>query len=328
MRLPSMLALLFSAIPALAQNWYIPDNVATSGGCNVIPFGQQVGGPFYQCKYQQRCTATELGATVNLITGLAFAPCQSGRAHYDTLEIVLDHIPASQPLTATFASNLTPNAVTVLFATNYTWNVTVSTWNEVGLQVPFVYNGTDDLVVQVTTVNGTAPLQGMRTGNHQRLWWVASSGTPAPTGNFDNAAQKIEVSMLTAHTSSHGDGCAGSNGTPRLSFTGSAQVGQTLSIDLVNGVPSGVSLLIVGTTNSFPFPLELSFLGMPSCYLYTDMALTSIVFNDAVGSGSFVLPIPASAFGLLFYSQFACLDPPANPFGFTSSTYGRVLCGL
>ncbi|HEU4418169.1 MAG TPA: hypothetical protein VFT55_04480 [Planctomycetota bacterium] len=328
MRLPSLLALICSAVPALAQNWYIPDNVATAGQCNVIPFGQQPGGPFYQCKYQQRCTAAELGAVVNIITGLAFAPCQGGRAHYDSLEIVLDHIPAAQPMVSAFASNLTPNAVTVLSSTNYTWNITAGVWNEVGLQTLFVYNGTDDLVVQITTVNGTAPLQGLRTGNHQRLWWIATSGTPAPTGTFDNAAQKIEVSMLTAHTSSHGDGCPGSNGTPRLSFSGSAQVGQTLSIDLANGVPSGVSLLIVGFTNMFPFPLDLTFLGMPSCNLYTDMALTSIVLQDGAGSGSFALPIPPTVTGLLFYSQFACLDPPANPFGFTSSNYGRVLCGM
>jgi len=328
MRLPSMLALLCSAVPALAQNWYIPDNVAAGGGCNVIPFGQNVGGPFYQVKYQQRCTAAELGATVNVITGLGFAPCQSGRAHYDSLEIVLDHIPSSQAMSATFASNLTPNAVTVLLATNYTWNVTVSTWNEVGLQVPFVYNGTDDLVVQITTVNGTAPLQGMHTGNHQRLWWIAPSGTPAPTGTFDNAAQKIEVSMLTAHTSSHGDGCPGSNGTPRLSFSGSSQLGQTLSIDLVNGVPFGVSLVIFGTTNSLPFPLELSFLGMPSCFLYTDMIVTDVAFHGPTGAGSFVLPVPGSLFGAPVYTQFGCLDPAANPFGFTTSNYGRIFVGF
>jgi len=328
MRLPSLLSLLFSALPALAQNWYIPDNGATTGWWNVIPFGQNIGGPYYQCKYQQRCTAAELGATANIITGLAFAPCGGGRAHYDTLEIVLDHIPASQASVTTFASNLTSNAVTVLFATNYTWNVTAGTWNEVGLQVPFVYNGTHDLVIQITTVNGTAPVIGMRMGNHQRLWWIAPSGTPAPAGTFDNAALKIEVSMSTAHTSSHGDGCPGSNGTPQLSFTGSSRVGQTLSIGLANGVPFGVSMLIIGGTNAFPFPLDLSFLGMPSCHLYTDMGLTSAVFHDAAGSGSFVWPIPASAFRFLFYSQFACLDPTVNPFGFTTSNYGRVFCGL
>jgi hypothetical protein len=328
MRLASLLPLLFSAVPALAQNWYIPDSDPTTGTCNVIPFGQSPGGSFYQCKYQQRCTVADLGAAVNIVTGLAFSSCLAGRAHYDSLEIVLDHIPAAQPLSTTFANNLTPNAVTVLSATNYTWNITAATWNEVGLQNLFVYNGVDDLVVQVTTVNGTAPVQGMRTGNHQRIYWIASAGTPPATGTSGTAAQKIEVSMLTAHTSSHGDGCPGSNGTPLLSFTGSSQIGQTLSINLNNGVPGSVSLFIVGTTNAFPFPLELGFLGMPSCYLYTDLLLTDVVVHGPVGNGSFVLAIPPStAPWFTFYSQFACLDLPANPFGFTASNYGRVLIG-
>jgi hypothetical protein len=328
MRHASLLALLFSAVPALAQNWYIPDNMSSLGQCNVIPFGQSPGGPFSQSKYQQRCTAADLGAAVGVITGLAFAPCLGGRAHYDSLEIVLDHIPAAQPLSSTFANNLTINAVTVLSSANYTWNLTASLWNEVGLQNLFIYNGVDDLVVQITSVNGTAPVQGLHTGTRQRLWWIASSGTPAPTGTFDNAAQKIEVSMVTAHTSSHGDGCPGTNGTPVLSFTGSSQIGQTLSINLNNGLPSAVSILIVGTTNAFPFPLDLSFLSMPSCYLYTDLLVTDVMFHDPVGSGSYILPIPATApAGFLCYSQFACLDAAANPFGFTTSNYGRIFVG-
>lgn len=53
--------------------------------------------------------ATDLGATPNLMTGLGFAPCGTGIHHYDTLEIVVDHIQAAT-LSSTFAQNLTPNA--------------------------------------------------------------------------------------------------------------------------------------------------------------------------------------------------------------------------
>jgi hypothetical protein len=133
MRTLSLLAALAGAAPALAQNWYIPDSNATAGTCNVIPFGSTVGSTFAQCKYQTRCLASDLGAAVNVITGLGFASCSTGRAHYDSIEIVIDHIPPSQPLVTTFASNLTPAAVTVLSATNYTWNLTANAWNEIGL---------------------------------------------------------------------------------------------------------------------------------------------------------------------------------------------------
>ncbi len=329
MRSVCLLATLLCAAPVLAQNWYIPNsNPAASSGCNVIPFGQSANGPFYNARYQTRVTAADLGNAANLVTGLAFAPCLSGRAHYDQLEIVMDHIPPFQPLNATFANNLTPNAVTVLSAANYTWNITANTWYEVGLQTLFVFNGVDDVVIQITSTNGTAPVQGLRSEDRQRLWWIGTSGPPAASGTFDNAALEMEVSMLTAHTSSHGDACPGSNGTPALAFSGSAQIGNLLYFDLTNGVPNGVALFIAGFTNSGPFPLELGFLGAPNCYAYTDLSVTAGVFLDPVGAGTFLLPIPAAAIGVLLYGQYAVLDPLANPFGFTTSNYGRVLTGI
>src|SRR5204862_4902878 len=126
-----------------------------------------------------RVTAADLGSAVGLVTGLGFVSCGAGRAHFDRLEIVMDHIPASQPLVNTWASNLTPNAVTVLDSTNYTWNVPANTWYEVGLQTLFVYNGVDDVVIQITSTNGTAPINGMRRETRQRLYWIGTTG-PAP----------------------------------------------------------------------------------------------------------------------------------------------------
>ncbi len=326
MRYFTLLAALVCTVPALAQNWYVPDNSSTVGVCNVIPFGSGVGSSFYNAKMQTRLTAADLGALPNIITGLAFASCNTGRAHYDQIEIVLDHIPAAQVLSTTFDNNLTPAAVTVLNSTNYTWNVTADVWNEIGLQTFFVYNGVDDVVVQISSTNGLAP-GGMRRGTRQRIYWTGATGPAAAVGLSTASATKIEASMLTAHTSSHGDGCVGSNGTPRLSFTGSAQINNTLSFDLTNGVQNGIALFFAGTTNAGPFPLELSFVGMPSCYAYTDLAATSALILDPTGAGSFPFPIPPTAIGALFYGQYAVLDPAANVFGFTTSNYGRVLTG-
>jgi hypothetical protein len=321
------LAALLCVAPALAQNYYIPNNDPTLGTCNVIPFGDpSVTSTWSNQKYQTRCTVADLGAAVNIITGLGFAACSSGPAHYNTLEVVIDHIPSTQAFSTTFASNLTPNAVTVLSATNYTWNVTANAWNEIGLQTFFVYNGVDDIVVQITTSGATAPA-GFHRDVRQRLYWVSTMGPPAATGTLGNAAGKIEVSMLTGKTSSHGVGCLGSNGTPTLTMSGSAVAGNTVAFNLTNGVPFGVALFFAGFTNAAPFPLELSFLGAPNCYMFTDLSVSAAVLLDPAGAASFPVPIPLALVGFLFYGQFAVLDPPANPFGFTTSGYGRVHTG-
>jgi hypothetical protein len=321
-----LLAALALAPTAVAQNWYVPNNDPTIGTCNAIPFGSGPGSSFAQCKYQTRFLASDLGAVANLITGLGYAACNTGRAHFDQIEIVLDHIPATQTTSTTFASNLTPAAVTVLTATDYTWNVTANTWNEIGLQVPFVFNGFDDVIMQITIVNGQAP-GSFRRDVRQRIYWTAAAGTPPATGTAGNAAGKVEVSMLMARTSSHGDGCVGTNGTPTVGFTGSPQVGNTISFDLANGVPGGIALFLAGTTNAAPFPIDLAPFGAPSCFAYTDLASTAVLLLDAGGAGSTPIPIPASLVGFRFYGQYAVLDPAANAFGFTTSNYLHVLTG-
>lgn len=321
-----LVAVLLTAAAATAQNWYVPDNLANAGSCNVIPFGQAVGGPFYNCRYQTRFTAADLGAAANLITGLGFASCSTGRAHFDQIEIVLDHIPAAQATSTTFANNLTVTATTVLAASNYTWNVTQDTWNEIGLQLPFVFNGVDDVIMQITTVGGTA-VGGFHRDTRQRVYWIAAAGSPPATGSTDNAAGKVEISMLMARTSSHGDGCVGSNGTPRHTFTGTAQPNGTITFDLANGVPSGIGLLIAGTTNSGALPFDLSILGAPGCFAYTDLGFAGALALDPTGAISTPVVIPQGLIGFRFFTQYAVLDLAANSFGFTTSNYLNVHIG-
>ncbi len=327
MRHSLRLAFALSAASVLhAQNWYVPDNVASAGTCNAIPFGSGVGSTFANCKYQTRFTAADLGATVNVITGLGFAGCTTGRVHFDSLEVVLDHIPPSQPTTTTFANNLTPAAVTVLSATNYTWNVTSNAWNEIGLQVPFVYNGTDDVILQITTV-GSVAAGSFHRATRERIYWTAASGTAPATGTSGLAAGKVEISMLMARTASLGDGCLGSNGTPAMGFTGSPQQGTTIQFTLANGVPNGVGVLLAGVSNAAPLPLDLVVLGAPSCYVYTDSTFSTALLLDGAGAGASPLVIPPALVGFRFFAQFAVLDLAANALGITTSNYFNVLTG-
>lgn len=327
MRHITAVALLALSAPLLAQNYYVPDSNAASGTSNVIPFGQSSpGGSFYNCRMQVRATAADLGNLPNIITGLGFAPSGTGTAHYDTLDIVIDHIPASQAFTTTFANNLTAGAINVLSVVDYTWYVQGDTWNEIGLQGLFPYNGVDDIVIDITTTSGTAP-SGMRRGSNQRIYATSSSGPTGATGISSNSATKFEVSMLMGRTSTHGVGCAGTNGAPVHTLTGTAQVGATTTFDVANGVPSSTSLLFAGYLSTAPFPIELSIVNMPGCYAYTDLLWAAAVPLDGSGSASFPFAIPANAAGYLFYSQYACLDLGANALGFTTSNYGRIYAG-
>jgi hypothetical protein len=331
MRTCKLLLLMALAGPAFAQDYYIPDNDASTGTSNTIPFGSSLAGSSSQnCRMQMRATAAQLGGLPNVITGLSYASAATGAATYGSLTIVMDHIPSAQALTTTFANNLTANAVTVLSAPNYTWNVTANTWNEVGLQNFFTWNGVDDVLIDITTSQGFYPSGGVRrTSSLQRLFTTSATGPLSATGSLSNTGLKFEVSMLTARTSTYGKGCVGSNGTPKLDFSGSAQVGGVLSIDLQNGVPNGIAMVVLGLTNAAPLPLELGFLDMPGCYLFIDLPVTDAILLDGIGAGSYPISLAPSAmwFGFLFYAQFACLDPAANLFGFTSSSYGRVVVG-
>jgi len=327
MRHITAFVLLALSAPIVAQNYYLPDSDPTTGTPNVIPFGQSnAGGSFYNCRMQVRATAADLGNLPNIITGLGFAPSGTGTAHYGTLDIVIDHIPPTQAFTTTFANNLTAAAISVLSVTDYTWHVQGDSWNEIGLQGLFPYNGVDDIVIDITTTNGTAA-SGMRRGTNQRIYATSSSGPTGATGVSSNSATKFEVSMLMGRTSAHGVGCAGTNGTPLHTLNGTAQVGATTTFDVTNGVPSSTSLLFAGYMSTAPFPLDLSIINMPGCFAYTDLLWAAAVPLDSSGSASVPFAIPANAQGFLFYSQYACLDLGANTFGFTTSNYGRVYTG-
>lgn len=330
MRLSFLTSACILAAPLAAQDYYIPDNQAGVGTCNVIPFGSSSLSTWGNQKYQTKATPADLANIPGIITGLGFAPCGTGNIHFDAIEVVLDHHPTGVPLDPTFANNLTPNAVTVLSATNYDWHITANAWNEIGLQTYFVYNGVDDLVVEITVTNAiTTGVTGFHRGTRERLYWYATTGPAAPSGTLGNAAGKWEVSQLTARLSTYGVGCAGTNGTPSHSLTGSSQIGNTVGLDVANGLPNGFAFAVLGFYNGAPFPLDLASLGMPTCLQYNDQVATTFAVLDGSGAGSVPFAVPASSsfVGVLLYSQYACIDPGANTTGATTTNYGRILIG-
>jgi CubicO group peptidase (beta-lactamase class C family) len=116
----------------------------------------------------------------------------------------------------------------------------------------------------------------------------------------------------------YGTPCAGSNGTPFLSGTGSTMIGSSPVLTLVSARPNTGVLRLLGTS---PGALELTQLGAPGCFLHVDPILSDLIFSNAVGTatGPVHLPIDPTIIGLDIYVQDAIYDPAVNSLGWITS---------
>jgi len=339
-----MLASLF-AVGANAQSRFIPDNSASTGGCNVIPFGNlsPTDVNWSNQKYQTILTAAQLGFSTSgagSICDLAFAPCASGTRVFKTIEIKMDYVKGTV-LSQTFSTNITASAVTVLKATNYEWHNTASQWNRIGLQKNFLYISTlGNLCIEITVTG--AGLVGASSGGagfnrsssverRYAITWSTASGPPAQANNATPslAATKIEVlfGMNDLHT--FGSGCSGSNNKiPTLSLTGSAKLGSTVGIDLANAIANAKWYLNVGVTSNEP-PVDLSMFGGTNCRLYSPVTILLAGVADANGAYTLKASVPndKNLVCQRAYVQYFPFDLRANALGLSSSNYGRILVG-
>ncbi len=116
-----------------------------------------------------------------------------------------------------------------------------------------------------------------------------------------------------------GPGCAGTNGVPVLTAT-PPRIGETVTLTCSSLRPNHFGIFLVGFSNTvglgLPLPLELTALGMPSCYARCSTELLTGVLNVG-GSMQMTLSLPAltSALGTSLYAQVLAEDPGINAFG-------------
>ncbi|MCA8954484.1 MAG: hypothetical protein KDC87_00335 [Planctomycetes bacterium] len=332
--------LLLLTAPLAAQSVYVPDNNAAAGGCNVIPFGNStLSTTWANQRYQQIASAADLGnPAVAVICDLAFAPCGTTGAkfirHFDTIEVVMAQTSATT-LSNTFSANLVTNVQTVLSATNYDWHQESGAWNRLGLQKDYLYIAAQgaNVVIQVTVTGArhlTTGTAGCHTGGNQRLYAYGYTGAPPAVATGTSLhAQKVEFLFQVSDLHQFGVGCAGTNGTPELSFTGSAQLGQSLSIDLSNG-PAIRPLYFALATSYFDGGVDLQVIGAPGCLEYVPAnAILLGGVTDSVGKYSLSATVPnlPSVVCFRLYAQYFPQDFGANSAGLTASNYGRILPG-
>ncbi len=327
-----MLKLLVSSLTLAcvvsAQAHYIPSDTPTTGTCNVIPFGDTTGSATWTNQiYQTIATAAQLGNTGGIITGIAFAPCGSGLHKNTRLRISLSHVPPGHIMQTTFALNM-PTPALVLDVTNHAWNVTANQWNDIGLQNFFVYDGVSDLVMEIIAEGNINPSpQGFHRDTMTRVYATTWTGTPPLTGTTGLAALKWCVSKCVATVGLFGSGCAGLS----HSYVGVPQLGApTLDAKLTGAAPSSPAFLILGTMDTVPYPIDLSFLGFTGCNLYHDILVAFTGAADASGVATFPLgPVPQNPNMrcLKLFTQGGNLNPAA-PGSLSISNYARLLFGI
>lgn len=121
-------------------------------------------------------------------------------------------------------------------------------------------------------------------------------------------------------SSSHviGTGCAGTAGVPQLLSPILPQIGISSTLQLAN-LPLNVGVFVLSLAPMNP-PLDLTFLGAPTCTLYQQLDVLATAFGTG-GTATYSLAIPNSPalVGTQLFSQGVSLDPAANALGLTTS---------
>lgn len=333
--------LVLAAAHASAQTKiYNADNVANSGGCNVIPFGSTSPSTTWSNQKYQTLVDSKLFGTKNgLICSLGFACCATGIKKFSSIEIKMDYFQGTgNQLSTTFSNNISSNAQTVLSATNYVFHTAQNQWAHVGLQNPFLYfPAAGHLVVQITVTGAEGNGNNFHTGSTslpvQRMYATGTTwtnGQPPATGTFNaTSGLKMEVGFDAWSLDTFGLGCPGSNSkTAQLALSGSSALGQKLKVALTDALPNAGAFFVIGL--GVPSnPLDMGVFGAPGCNINISLEIVLGVSADSNGQYTRTFDVPNNAWlvCLPVYVQFFPHDKTVNAFGTSASNYGRVLIG-
>jgi hypothetical protein len=112
---------------------------------------------------------------------------------------------------------------------------------------------------------------------------------------------------------------------PRISFTGRAAIGRTLSVGLYGAVPNANAWLMVDAVRS---NLPLTFMGAPACVAYALPSVAIISTTNSASRVSLPLPLPnsVSLIGVQVHNQWTVFDSLA-PGGIATSNAARIKLG-
>ncbi len=302
-----VLVFFFSGLlPSQTKYFYIPDSNAATGTANVIPFG--TGSASWA---NQRCQfllkKTFLPGKPGVVRSVGFAPAGSGTYLFKAVVLKLGHN-TSGTLGPTFAGSYSGPVFTVFNRAAFSWQVKANQWNRIPLSRPFVYNGKDNLVLDVLALGSDLNTKGgFRRATEPRYYKV---------GVIPNAS-----------TGLYGRGCPGSNKkVPVFNPYSYPWLGANFfRVGLDQAVSQAPSILFVGNRSTkfagLPLPFSLAFMGAPGCFLNTSIVFMNATSTTARGTAFVDMSIPNSPAleGLALYMQWAVFDKGANPAGLVTT---------
>ena len=108
------------------------------------------------------------------------------------------------------------------------------------------------------------------------------------------------------------------------------RIGANFTASIGNLPWTGPALMLLGLSNTTyggsPLPLDLGFLGAPTCLLRTSIDDVQVL-NNVLGAATWSWTIPPVP-GASFYAQVLPVDPTINGLGMTASNAAHGVIGL
>ncbi len=304
--LPAVLCSLSGLLSSQTKFFYIPDGNAASGTPNVIPFGSgSASWANQRCQFLLK--KKFLPSKPGLLRSIGFAPAGSGTYKFRALVFRLGPN-TSGILGPTFSASFSGVPSTIFNEAAFSWKVTANRWNRLPLSRPFVYNGKDNLFLDVLALGSDLNRNaGFRRATEPRYFKI---------GVTTGAADAL-----------YGKGCPGSNKQNPVFHPYSYPLlgADFFRIGLDQALPHAPSVLFLGNRSTkfagLPLPFSLAFMGAPGCFLNTSIVFMNALAAGPLGTAHVDMPIPNSPAleGLSLFMQWAVLDKGANPAGLVTS---------
>ena len=277
--------------------------------------------------YQTILRREQLGSA-GVINGIAFSSNATGQHFNRELVIRMSHVPAGHTLSTTFATNL-PSPVTVLDHWNYTWHTIQDQWSEVGLNTPFNYNGTSDVVVEIfARGNHSDNPSSFNTGGTatERVFAYGFPFSAIPTtGTTGTSGLRMRVNLNCAVGTEFGTSC----GNLQARHFGTPNRGGLAWYDIYEAPANGGVILGLGYNVYGQFPTSLNNFGFTNCFTWHDLPITLFKFTNSTGFATHYFSIPNSSVfdGLQVHGQWFAFDA-TQPGGISVSNYITNLIGI